>query len=314
MSELTAAGRRVGMPSASRRERLFAVSGILLAMLIFGGMFVAGREAALAGLAPADLVTLRFLVVGPLFAPLLLKHGIGGLGTLGGVGWVRGSVLASLGGAPLLLANMAGVHFASAAHGAIISPGVTAIAGLLFARCLLGGRVHLGAVFGIALIVVGLALVAGAEFWIFSPDTLLGDAFLAAAGLFHGLFTVLLRYWRIAPVAVTAVVSVLSAVVWLPCYFLLTGLEIVRAAPVAEIALQALVQGLLAGAFAVFLYTHAVAVLGSSKAALFPALVPVFGIVLAAGLLGEHVSLFQCIGIAGVVLGMLVAARRSHGH
>jgi drug/metabolite transporter (DMT)-like permease len=276
-------------------------------------MFVAGREAALAGLAPTDLVTLRFLVIGPLFAPLLLKHGTGGLSDLGGVGWVRGSVLAALGGAPLLLANMAGVHFASAAHGAIISPGVTPIAAIAFARCLLGERVHLGAVFGIALIVVGLALVAGREFWIFSPDTLLGDAFLVAAGLFHGLFTVLLRHWRIAPLAVTAVVSVLSAVVWLPCYFLLTGLEIVHAAPVAELALQALVQGLLAGALAVFLYTHAVAVLGSSKAALFPALVPVFGIALAASLLGEHVSVFQCIGIAGVVVGMLVAARRGQG-
>jgi drug/metabolite transporter (DMT)-like permease len=284
-----------------------AVGGALLAMLIFGGNFVAGRHGALAGLGPADLVALRFAVAGLLFAPFLLRHG---LRHLGGIGWPRGATLTVLGGAPYICLAMAGLHFAPAAHGAVLNPGMTTVAGVLLSLIMLGERPAPGAVVGIPVALIGLGLVAGAGLWSAGSDTWLGDTILAATGVSYALFTVLLRKWRIAPLAATAAVNVLSAVIWLPCYAALTRFQPLLAVPIAESIGQAVFQGAFAGGLAVFLYLRAVAALGPSQAVLFPALVPVFGALLAACLLGEPLSAPQGIGIGAVCAGMLTAVWR----
>jgi drug/metabolite transporter (DMT)-like permease len=49
-------------------------------------------------------------------------------------------------------------------------------------------------------------------------------------------------------------------------------------------------------------------VLGAAQTAMLPALVPVFGTLLAATLLGEHLSATQSAGIVLVVLGLLTAS------
>jgi len=74
-------------------------------------------------------------------------------------------------------------------------------------------------------------------------------------------------------------------------------------------ALQAVVQGLFAGAGAVFLFTRAVFLLGASRAALFPALVPPFTLLIGFIVLGEAPSVSQLVGLVVVVFGFWLTQR-----
>ena len=68
------------------------------------------------------------------------------------------------------------------------------------------------------------------------------------------------------------------------------------AAGLLENLLQIVVQGVLAGAGVVYLYTCTVNVLGPSRAAVFPALVPGFTILTCFLVLGEVPSIAQLTG------------------
>ncbi|HEX6840616.1 MAG TPA: DMT family transporter, partial [Stellaceae bacterium] len=129
-----------------------------------------------------------------------------------------------------------------------------------------------------------------------------------ATGVAYGLFTVLVRRWRISPVPAIAAVNLLSAAAWLPPYLIGASSGLLARAPLAELVGQAIFQGVFVGGLGIILYAHAAKVLGATQTALLPALVPVFGVLLGAALLGEHPSSLQSIGIALVVIGLLTAS------
>jgi drug/metabolite transporter (DMT)-like permease len=64
-----------------------------------------------------------------------------------------------------------------------------------------------------------------------------------------------------------------------------------------------MVQGLLAGPGAIYLFARAVVLLGAARAAVFPSLVPVFTLLIGFLVLGSVPSLFQLIGLAIVIVG-----------
>jgi len=291
----------------TRRDRIVATGGLVLATFIFGANFVGGRQGALAGLSASDLVTIRVAISALLFAPVLLTSS---LKNLGGIGWLRGMTLTALGGAPYFFVVVAGLQFAPANHAVVLSPGLTAISGVALSRLILGERPPRRALIGMPPLLAGLVLVAGGGQWIAGSLTWIGDFLLAATGVAYGIFTVLLRRWRVAPVPATAAICLLSAIIWLPGYAVLGNGASLLSASIAEIAGQAILQGVLAGGLAVMLYTRAVAVLGSSRVAIFPVLVPAFGTLLAAAVLGEHLTATQWLGIAVVVGGMVLIVHR----
>jgi drug/metabolite transporter (DMT)-like permease len=73
--------------------------------------------------------------------------------------------------------------------------------------------------------------------------------------------------------------------------------------------MQAVVQGFFAGAGGIYLFTRAVELLGVSRAALYPSLVPVFALVVGAVTVGELPSLWQLIGLAIVITGFRLTQR-----
>src|SRR5690348_5288776 len=141
-----------------RRSEIGALCGALLAALIFGANFVAGRHGVLAGLTPVDLVTLRFAVAGLIFLPFLLRNGVR---NLAGVGWAKGAVITLLAGAPYTFFITVGLQFAPAAHGAVLNPGLTTVAGVLLSRIILKERLAPLAALGIPAGILGLVLMAG---------------------------------------------------------------------------------------------------------------------------------------------------------
>jgi drug/metabolite transporter (DMT)-like permease len=122
------------------------------------------------------------------------------------------------------------------------------------------------------------------------------------AGFLFALFGMMLKLWGIQPIRAVAITGVLSLPL-VPLQGALYGFDQQMAAGAYEFAMLALVQGLLAGAGATFLFTRAVVLLGAARAAVFPALVPPFTLLTGLLFLGIVPTWFQLVGMAIVLVG-----------
>jgi drug/metabolite transporter (DMT)-like permease len=147
---------------------------------------------------------------------------------------------------------------------------------------------------------LGLASLSGA-----APGAWRGDLWFLAGATSWALFTVLVRRWAVGPGDAAAITNVLCAVVYVPLYVLVLSPQL-TAAPLREVAFQALVQGLLAAVVSVVAFTRAVAALGAAPTAMATAAVPASVAVLAVPILGEPLSLVEAAGAALATLGMVL--------
>jgi drug/metabolite transporter (DMT)-like permease len=259
--------------------------------------FVAARQGVTSGLSPLVIALHRFVWPGLALIPVIVADG---LGDLGGVGWRRGIVLTLFGGLPLALFSYLGYVLVPLGHGALIQPSCAALGGLLLARLVLKEPLPPRRVFGALTILLGLGVIGTEAIRTMGSHGVFGDLLFVAAGSCFAMFGMLLRRWRIAPMRATAVTSVLS-LAGLP--ILLLGFDSFVAAGWVENLMQAVVQGALAGAGAVYLFTRSVVLLGVGRAVLFPSLVPPFTLLIGYFALGEVPSLAQLAGLVIVILG-----------
>jgi drug/metabolite transporter (DMT)-like permease len=246
-------------------------------------------------------------VAGAIMLPWLLRHSPG---TMAGIGWRHAVVLSLLAGPLFILAGASGFLFAPLSHGAVVQPATITVAGLALGALLLGDRLTRIRVVGAGVILVGLALVAGPGAISGGVRALAGDALFALAGLMWAGFAVLSKRWRVSPITATAVVSVLSALIYAPLFLATRGADALLAQPAATLVQQVVVQGVLSGVVAVFAFGRAVELLGAPRAAAFPALVPVVAILTGVPVTGELPTLLQAAGLVIVTAGLLVTQRR----
>jgi drug/metabolite transporter (DMT)-like permease len=254
--------------------------------------FVAARHGVLSGMSPVVLALHRYVWPGILLLPVIATYR---LSDLGGLGWRRGIIITVFGGLPLALWSYFGYLFVPLGHGTIIQPSCAALGGLVLARLVLREPLPPRRVAGALAIVLGLCVIGVEALSTMGRSGFAGDMLFAAAGISFAIFGMLLRLWHIDATRAMTVTSVLS----------LSGLPLLYfiAAGFLENLLQAVVQGLFAGAGAVFLFTRAVVLLGVGRAALYPALVPPFALVVGALTLGELPSVWQLLGLAIVIVG-----------
>ena len=122
------------------------------------------------------------------------------------------------------------------------------------------------------------------------------------AGVMFAIFALLLRLWRIEAMRATAIVSVLT-LFYVPIHAVAFGFERMIAVGWAENLLQAVVQGVFSGPTAIYLFARSVVLLGVSRAAVFPSLVPGFTLLVGYVALGEQPTLAQLAGLAIVLFG-----------
>jgi drug/metabolite transporter (DMT)-like permease len=275
------------------------------AALFWAAGFVAARHGIATGFSPADIAFHRFVWGGLACLPLVVRDGPG---DLGGVGWLKGIGLTLTGGLPLALFSYAGFLFVPLAHGGVIQPSCAALGGLLLATLALKEPLPAARAVGAAVIVVGLVVIGAEALATIGTHGLVGDLSFVTAGLLFATFGTLLRRWRIAPTRAVAITSVVS-LVWLPIQWLAFGFGRMIALGLVENLLQAVMQGLFAGAGATYLFTRSVVLLGAGRAAVFPSLVPGFTLLIGFLALGEAPSLVQLAGLAIVMLGFWLTQR-----
>jgi drug/metabolite transporter (DMT)-like permease len=301
---VTTANTTISIGGARVRRQGLAFG--LLATVIWGGFLVVSRYGVGAGLRVTDLAFLRYLTAGLILLPWLLRHSPY---RLAGVGWRKGASLAFLAGPLFIIVGASGYRFAPLAHAAVIQLGMLTLVSMLFTALVLGERPTLKRLAGLAIVVAGLAVTAGPGLLRGSSTAWIGDLLFALAGSMWALFSVLQRRWGVAPLAATAVVSVLSAVVYAPVYLATEGLRIFGTISPTVLLVEIVAQGVLSGVVALFAFSRAVQDLGASRAALFPALSPGVAILLGIPVTGEVPSLIQLTGLAILTMGLVVAVR-----
>jgi drug/metabolite transporter (DMT)-like permease len=97
--------------------------------------------------------------------------------------------------------------------------------------------------------------------------------------------------------------------VFAPLHGVFVGYDGLMRMSLTENLLQAAVQGVIAGVLPIFLFARTVILLGAGRAAVFPALVPGFGLIIGYLALGVVPSLEQLVGLVIVVIGFRFALR-----
>jgi drug/metabolite transporter (DMT)-like permease len=278
-----------------------------LAAFAWAAGFVVAKHGIQIGFSPADLAFHRFFWSGLLMLPLIVREG---LRKLGGVGWRSGFVMSILSGPPQSLLAYSGFILVPLGHGTTIQPACAALSGLILASLVLHEKPTFQRIIGGAIIIAGLLVFGAESLTTIGSYGVGGDLLFATAGLFWATFGTLLRLWNVPGTRAVMAVGAVSVIVFAPAYFFIYGLSALERHSLLENLLQAVVQGGLAGSLPIYLFAHAVIALGGGGAATFPALVPVFSVVIGFLALGIVPSLAQLVGMLVVLLGFQFTQRR----
>ncbi|RWA64696.1 DMT family transporter [Mesorhizobium sp.] len=286
-----------------RNTRLAIIAG--LGMIgIYAVQFVAARFSLREHLTSTDLAALRFIGAGMILLPIACRSGTAAMQALG---CKRALALAALAGLPYPIIINWGLTYAPAAHGAALCPASIVFFSFLLSQIEATEKASRQRTIGVVAIIAGLMLfISPAHTGIGVTDVFFGDLLFVGSGGMFASYAVLVRRWRVDPVTATASVVLLSCLP-LPLVYLLapTGLH---AASATEIAGQIVIQGFLAGATAMFLYTFIVRQLGSQTASLFMPCVPIVTVIVGAAVLGETPTRVQLTAIAIMAAGMALSA------
>jgi drug/metabolite transporter (DMT)-like permease len=275
-----------------------ALSGIA-AVSIWAGWIVAARFGVQTNLTPWDIAALRFSVAGMILMPVMLHKGF----ALDRLGWTGLVAIVGGGGAPMVLVANAGLLFAPAAHGGALFPGVMPLMVAILASIVLKEQFSTARRAGLLLILVGVLVILGfAGARIGSPENV-GHAFFMAAAALWAFYTVAMRRAGLDGLHAAAIAAVTSLLVYVPICAIF-GLGNLAHAPVRDVAVQAIVQGVLTAVVSLMLYGYAVTLLGAAGGAAFGALCPVMTALMAVPILGEWPAPRDWIGIGLIALGV----------
>jgi drug/metabolite transporter (DMT)-like permease len=174
--------------------------------------------------------------------------------------------------------------------------------GALLSALIVGERLSLGGIAGLALGVGGVALLSAPE----GSASVPAIAAALGAAFFYGLSAAVMRRWsRDAPSRGMAVGTQISGgLILLPLLALSPP-----AMPGVGVAVAVLTLGLVCGALAYLLYFRLIADIGAAGALTVTYLIPVFGILWGALFLGEPLEPAMLGGAALVIAGTVLVLR-----
>ena len=116
-----------------------------------------------------------------------------------------------------------------------------------------------------------------------------------------------MRRARLDGLHAAALAAATSLALYLPIYAYFAGTNVLRP-PLADIALQAVVQGFLTGIVALLLYGRMVSILGATSGAAFLALTPAMTALTGIPILGEFPSAIDWIMIVVISSGVYIVS------
>src|SRR5215831_283941 len=201
-----------------------------------------------------------------------------------------------------LLVNV-GLLFAPAAHGGALSPGVMPLMVALLAAAILEEATTPRKNVGLILIVLGAIGIVWASGGTLGTRQNIGHLLFLCAGLAWAGYTVAMRRARLDGLHAAAIAAVASLALYLPVYASFARTSLLQA-PIFDVALQAVVQGIMTAIVALLLYGRMVALLGATAGAAFVALTPATTALLGIPVLGEWPSANDWIALTLISVGV----------
>ncbi len=277
----------------------------LLAIFIWAGNTVITKMSA-GAIFPAEIGFYRWLLAGLLFTPFMLKPvishwpqirpNLGRIFILGVLGMAVYQSLAYFAASLTTATNM----------GIILS--LMPLMSLAMAIISLGQRLTAGALVGALLSFSGVLVVvsAGSLGTLLEHGVNLGDAMMLIATLAYAIYSTLLKKWQLRlPPLVLLYLQVLVAVVVLLPLFVVSD----KVGPTLHNIPLVLYACLLASMVAPLAWMQAVVRLGPSRTTQFFNLLPLITALIAAVVLHEQLALFNLVGGALTLGGVIVSER-----
>jgi drug/metabolite transporter (DMT)-like permease len=224
-------------------------------------------------------------------------------------GWAILLLLAGLGVAAFSALIYLGLQSTTAIN-ALLLQSATPLVILLCCFALFRDRARPAQLIGIAVSLIGVAVIVarGAPASLLALSLNSGDAWVLAAVVCYALYSALLRKRPAThPLSFLTASFALGALLLLPFYVWedLSGAALRPSAPgLLAIGYLALFPSCLAYLF----YNRGVELVGANRAGQFFHLMPVFGSLLAVGLLGEAFESYQAAGILLIAVGIVLAS------
>ncbi|HEX7762161.1 MAG TPA: DMT family transporter [Cellvibrio sp.] len=271
------------------------------AVLIWSGFVLVARMGGTSELNAFDITALRFGVASLVLLPLwlfwkrvpLFNKTMLSLALTGGIGYSTAVYFA--------------FKHAPAAHGAVLISGLLPFFVPLMAFVLL--REPLRRNLRIALPIIALGMIClGVDIFSRSENTLPGDLLLITSSLIWALYTILAKRSGFGAWETAIGSALLSALIFLPVYILWLP-KAIFLAPVKDIVLQGIYQGLIVAVIAMLFYMAAMTRLGPARTGACMALVPALAGIGASLILGEDLNGWLVSGLLATSTGAWLGAR-----
>ena len=272
---------------------------VAITMGIWGGFTLTARLSANWGISAWDITALRFALAFCILMPILIyKKDTAFL-------WKKEPfLLAMMGGVIYCLTVYSAFHYVPAAHAAIFLNGCiplcTAVAAFVLFKEPFDRHTWIS-------LSIMLTAITAMSFLMYQETGIafgFGDMLFLLSALWWGIFTVLLRQWKLSAWHSMAGVVVWSTIVYLPIYVLFLPKNLTGPEPI-HLLIQVLFHGIFVVIIATLTYVEAIKRLGAFKTGSIVTLAPFMAAILAVPLLGEPLSLAIICGLLGMAVGAL---------
>ena len=272
---------------------------VAITMVIWGGFTLSSRLNAQWGISAWDITALRFALAFCILMPILIyKKDTAFL-------WHKEPfLLAMIGGVGYCLTSYTAFHYVPAAHAAIFLNGFvplcTAVAAWLLFKETFDGHTWLS-------LLIMLSAVAGMSVLMYQETGVafgLGDGLFFISAIWWGVFTVLLRHWKLSAWHSMAGVAIWSAIIYVPIYMVFLPKNLSTPTPIHLFG-QVIFHGIFVVIIATLAYVEAIKRLGAFKTGSIVTLAPFMAAILAVPLLGEPLSPAIMCGLLGMAFGAL---------
>ncbi|MFN4317138.1 DMT family transporter [Acinetobacter parvus] len=272
---------------------------VCITMCIWGGFTILSRLNLHWHVSAWDLVAMRFAIAFLILMPVLIyKKDLAFL-------WhPRPIILALTGGLAYCLTVYTAFLQAPAAHAAIFLNGCIPLCTAVAAYLLFKQPFDKHTWLSLSMMLSALALMSYLMLHEQASAFGLGDILFFLSAVWWGIFTVLLKQWKLSAWHSMASVAIWSALIYLPIYILFIPKHFQEAEPV-HLLVQGVFHGVLVVIIATLTYVAAIERLGAFKTGSIVTLAPFIAAVIAVPLLNEPLSPAIMCGLVGMGIGAL---------
>ena len=272
---------------------------VCITMCIWGGFTILSRLNLHWHVSAWDLVAMRFAIAFIILMPVLVYNK-----DLAFLWHPRPIILALTGGLAYCLTVYTAFLQAPAAHAAIFLNGCIPLCTAVAAYLLFKQPFDKHTWLSLSIMLSALALMSYLMLHEQASAFGLGDILFFLSAVWWGIFTVLLKQWKLSAWHSMASVAIWSALIYLPIYILFIPKHFQEAEPV-HLLVQGVFHGVLVVIIATLTYVAAIERLGAFKTGSIVTLAPFIAAIIAVPLLNEPLSPAIMCGLVGMGIGAL---------